>query len=214
MIPSIDTRPSRVRLTLLGLVAGLVVLRLVASQLGDDPDPAENPFPGDPVTSARAQQEPAANGETAKPQTAKPSQGAPPDFTEEEVRVLTELRQKRQELDARRDRLAKTEERLQLLRDKMREDLNRLERYRDQIQTGLDQEKDIRSDKMEHLVKVYSNMNPEKAAERIDRMDRKTAVKLLSGMSGEAAGRILSFVDPDKANRISQDMTRMVDEIR
>lgn len=207
MIPASETRPSRLRLTLIGLVAGLIVLRLVAAQFEGDEDP-ENAFPGDPLTTAQAQD----GGEQAPARES--GQGARPQFTEEEVRVLTELRDQRQELQNRRERVAETEERLQLLRDKMAKDLDRLERYRDQIQTGLDKEQQLQSEKMDHLVQVYANMNPEKAAERIDRMDRVTAVKLLSRMSGEAAGRILSFVDPDKANRISQDMTKMVEDIQ
>jgi flagellar motility protein MotE (MotC chaperone) len=207
MIPASETRSSRLRLTLLGLVAGLIVLRLVAAQFEGDAGP-EDTFPGDPLTTAQAQ-----DGGDQKPGR-ESGKAARPQFTEEEVRVLTELRDQRQELRNRRERVAETEERLQLLRDKMAKDLDRLERYRDQIQTGLDKEQQLQSEKMDHLVQVYANMNPEKAAERIDRMDRVTAVKLLSRMSGEAAGRILSFVDPDKANRISQDMTKMVDDIQ
>jgi flagellar motility protein MotE (MotC chaperone) len=204
----LDPRPSRTRLALLGLVAGLVAMRLVAGQLGGD-DPGEG-VTGDPVGNvfAQAQSEPESSGGGGMEQPA-----AGPRFTEEEVRVLTELRQRRDDLQARRERLSKTEERLRILRDKVGEDLDRLERFRDQVQVGLNKEKQLRTEKMDHLVKVYSNMNPEKAAERIDRMDAKTAVKLLSRMSGESAGRILSFVDPDKANRISQDMTRMIDEV-
>ena len=209
MNPLAEVRPSRTRLALLGLIAGLILVRLVAGQLNQGG--SEGGVTGDPVASALAQEgEPADAGEVASDAGEGPS-GAR--FTEEEVRVLTELRRKREGLQERRRRLDKTRERLQILRDKVAQDLDRLERYRDQIQVAMSKEKELRTEKMDHLVKVYSNMNPEKAAERIDRMDRTTAVKLLTRMNGKSAGRILSFVDPEKANRISQDMTGMIDEI-
>lgn len=208
---------SQPRLVLLGVIAGLVAVRLVAGQLGEGEEGAVSS--GDPVASARAQAEP--ESERAEPtgptEQTEPSQDRSSGsvrFTEEEIRVLTELKGRRDELEGKRERNRKTEERLKILRGKVAEDLDRLERYRDQIQTAMSKEEELRTEKMNHLVNVYSNMSPKKAAERIDRMDRKTAVKLLSQMKGEAAGRILSFVEPDKANEISQDMTGMIDDIQ
>ena len=211
---------SRPRIVLLGVIAGLVVVRLVAGQFGEAEEAGGSS--GDPLALARAQTQTAPDSEkpdsgsadqSAQSQGSKADRAGSPRFTEEEIKVLTELQQRREQMEKEREREDKTAERLEILRDKMGKDLDRLKRLRDQIQTGLDKEEQLRTDKMAHLVNVYSNMSPKKAAERIDRMDRKTAVKLLSQMKGEAAGRILSFVEPEKANEISQDMTGMVDEI-
>ena len=195
----------RWRLVLLALVLVLALGRTAFEQLGGS-DAGAN------------RQNTAASGELRPLGPALAQEGAPEppprELTDEEREVLEELRKRRSDIEAKRQRLSKTEERLQTLRDKMGEDMGRMERYRDQIQTSLEKEEQLRTEKMNHLVSVYSNMNPEKAAERIDRMERETAVKLLSGMTGKAAGRILSFVQPDKANEISQAMTKMVDEVQ
>ena len=205
MIPRPIFRSPRPRFAILGLVAVLFLGRMAVGYLpGEDPD---SPLQGEPISSAVAQ-------EGSAPVKEPKAKSSAPRFTEEEVQVLTELREQRQGMEKAGKREEETQERLKILREKVAKDLDRFKRYRDQIQTGIQKEKEIRSDKMDHLVDVYANMNPEKAAERIDRMERDTAVKLLSRMNGQSAGRILSFVDPDKANRISQSMTKMVDEIQ
>jgi len=192
----------------LGALVLLVLIRFVGGGVDGEGEDAVSPFDGarQAVASAQAQESP-----TPATDNDKPTNG---DLRPKEVKVLKELKARRESLREEQDQVEKTRERMAILREKMNKDLDQLKRYRDQIQTGLKREDEIRSEKMEHLVSVYSNMNPEKAAERIDRMERETAVKLLSGMTGKAAGRILSFVQPDKANEISQAMTKMVDEVQ
>jgi flagellar motility protein MotE (MotC chaperone) len=193
--------PSPFRLVTLGLLLGLAVARFFP---GGDSSSAPDPL-GD---MARQAVEPAAAQDNG------PGMPGPEDgLTEKERQVLTELRKRRQELEGEQARLEKTRERLQILKNKLGSDLDRIKRYRDQLQVKMQQEEQLRTEKMNHLVKVYSSMEPEKAAERIDQMDRDTAVKLLSRMSGQAAGRILAFVEPQKANTISQEMAKPVAEI-
>ncbi|MFA9461507.1 MotE family protein [Thiohalorhabdus methylotrophus] len=193
------------RRAVLGVLGLLVLLRFVGSEGPTQGERAGDSLrvPRDAVTTARAEEQ--ADG----------MQGEKPavDLRPEEVRVLKELKARRESVRQDREKLEKTRERLDILEKKVSKDLGRLKRYRDQIQAGLDREEEIRSDKMRHLISVYSNMNPQKAAERINSMDKSTAVKLLSGMSGQAAGRILSFVEPEKANRISQSMTKLVNDV-
>lgn len=194
--------PSPLRLITLGLLLGLAVARFFP---GGESSPAPDPL----GEVARRAVEPA----TAQDAPGPGMPGPKDELTEEEREVLTELRQRRQSLDEEQARLDTTRERLRILKDKVGEDLDRIKRYRDQLQVKLDQEEELRTEKMNHLVKVYSSMEPEKAAERIDQMDRDTAVKLFSRMSGQAAGRILAFVDPQKANSISQEMAKPLAEI-
>ena len=202
-----------VRRIALGLLAVLLLVRIVGGGsplIGGSGDRYEGKGDG-PLPMARDALAPAWGEEGSPP----PSPAARElDLKPEEVKVLKELEARRKSMETDREKLKETRERIKILKEEVAEDLEKLEGYRDQIQTALDREKQLRSKKMDHLVSVYSAMNPKKAAERIDRMKRATAVKLLSRMSGKVAGRILSFVDPDKANRISQDMTKMVEDIR
>lgn len=193
--------PSAFRLVTLGLLLGLTVARFFP---GGEDSPAPDPL-GD---VARRAVEPAAAQEAAPGMPGPENQ-----LTEKERQVLTELRERRKSLEGEQARLDKSRERLQILKEQIGGDLDRLKRYRDQLRTKLQQEEQLRTEKMNHLVKVYSSMEPQKAAERIDEMDRDTAVKLLSRMSGQAAGRILAFVEPQKANTISQEMAKPVAEI-
>ncbi|HKJ89381.1 MAG TPA: hypothetical protein VKA48_12860 [Gammaproteobacteria bacterium] len=201
-----DTAGGWFRRSLLGVLGLLLLIRLVG---GEGPSGGEGSGPTLPVanqavTSAQAQDQ----------QPMGRSGQRDLDLNRKEIRVLKELKARKQAMGKNQEKLKKTRERLKILRGKVSKDLDRLKRYRDQIQTGLSKEKDLRSKKMQHLVSVYSNMDPQKAAERVNRMDRPTAVKLLTAMTGKSAGRILSYVDPDKANKISQAMTELVDDVK
>jgi flagellar motility protein MotE (MotC chaperone) len=58
-------------------------------------------------------------------------------------------------------------------------------------------------------VQFYANMKAEKAAALIDKLDEGVVVDVFAQMPSENAGKILSFVHPEKAARISQRLTEL-----
>ena len=55
---------------------------------------------------------------------------------------------------------------------------------------------------------IYSAMKPVKAASLIEKLDIRLAIKLLSRMKGDTVGGILSFVDVERAAKISEGLIK------
>ncbi len=79
-----------------------------------------------------------------------------------------------------------------------------LTKLRDEIRAEVARKKTAEEQKIKHLIKVYSAMKPQSAAGLIEKLDIKLAIELLSKMKGDAVGKILSFVDTEKAAKISE----------
>lgn len=86
--------------------------------------------------------------------------------------------------------------------------LAELSRLRDEIRAQMETKKFVEEQRMKHLVKAYSAMKPQIAAGLIEKLELPFAVEMLSRMQGDAVGSILSFVDKEKAARISQGLVQ------
>jgi len=78
------------------------------------------------------------------------------------------------------------------------------------IQDLLDQEKSINDKKIKRLTAVYEGMKAAKAAPVIAQMDMEIIVKMFSRMNEKQVGKILSFLKPKQAVKISQALTKRI----
>jgi flagellar motility protein MotE (MotC chaperone) len=83
-----------------------------------------------------------------------------------------------------------------------------LRKLRSEIRAEAAKQTEIEQGKLKHLIKVYSTMKPQKAATLVEKLDLSFAIQLLSQMKGDAVGNILSFVETEKAARISQELLK------
>ena len=85
----------------------------------------------------------------------------------------------------------------------IQEDINNkiaiINQLRNEIRAEMDRKKAVQEKNLRHLKKIYSSMKPQKAASLIEKLDRSFAVELLSSLKGDVVGKILSFVDTEKA---------------
>lgn len=112
-------------------------------------------------------------------------------------------------LKAKEDELARKERSLKTLEkslDKKLAELNTLEK---RLSKMIEQANVLKDKKIKHLVGVYSNMKAKRAAAVIETLDMDLAVKILSGMRGRTAGDILNSVEPKKAAKLSEALTRL-----
>ncbi len=112
-------------------------------------------------------------------------------------------------LKAKEDELARKERSLRTLEqnlDKKLADLNALEKRLKKMLADADVLKDA---KIKHLVGVYTAMKAKSAAQVIESLDTDLAVKILSGMRGRNAGAILGLVEPKKAAKLSEELTKL-----
>ncbi len=129
--------------------------------------------------------------------------------------ILNSLEKKRQELKVEEDELKKEKERLEALKKEIEtkiEELAQIQKKLDETLNQKAQQENQREQqrlaaieaKYKHLVKVYTSMKPKTAAALIDKLDMKVVMSLFSRMKGEQIGQILTYVNRDRAAKISE----------
>ncbi len=120
-----------------------------------------------------------------------------PVFADEEKKNnLALILKQKAELKAQQEELA-------AIRDDINNKIEQLTRLREEIKLDLARKETIDSQKIKLLIKAYSAMKPQSAAELIGKLDNDFAIELLSQMKGESVGTILSYLDKDKAAKIT-----------
>jgi len=185
--------------SLLAAVAVLSICKLVflAIWSGFQPHPPTGDFMAETAVSLPSQ---------AYAQNAAPIQDAVQTAQAEPQGNLSE---EWETLRRRQEELQRKEESLQSLEKELDDKLNRLQNLEQRIQAMLDEADVLQDKKIKHLVDVYSNMKPKEAAKALEVLEEPVAVKILTGMRGRNAGEILSFVDSEKAARLTEALTRM-----
>ena len=131
--------------------------------------------------------------------TAEVETNHPAAVQEDKTIDLSALLQKKDELKAQ-------EEDLKAIRDEIDIKMEKLTKLRAEVKNDLARKEMIDGQRLKHLIKAYSVMKPQSAAEVIGKLDKNFAVELLSQMKGETAGAILSFLDREKAARIVEGL--------
>ncbi len=131
-----------------------------------------------------------------------------------EDETLTSLRQYRDKLEQRSKKLDVREQSLQQAEAKLKRRITELEQLEASIQQRLADEAKVKNKKIKRLTAVYEGMKPERAAPVIAKMELATVVKIFLLMDEKKVGKILSFLPPDKAVKISQALTRQISTVK
>lgn len=129
-------------------------------------------------------------------------------FSFEDLKAFELLESRKNELAQKEEQIKTQEKELINLRKDVEEKLDRLNKLQDQIQKNLESMKQTEDARLKHLVGAYSSMKPDKAAGLIEKLEDDTALQLLSAMKSKDVGGILSFVNADKAAKLSQRLAR------
>jgi flagellar motility protein MotE (MotC chaperone) len=90
---------------------------------------------------------------------------------------------------------------LETMHRKIEESLQKIERKRSEKEVV---SKEAQEKKIKQLVKMYSTMKPKQAGAIFNSMDIVIAEKIFMNMKGDAAGKILAYVESSKAALISE----------
>jgi len=131
-----------------------------------------------------------------------------PAATHTEVADINAALRLKVEVEKEKERLRREREELLAIREEISRKLTDLSHIRNEIKAQMETKKFHEEQRMKHLVKAYTAMKPQAAAGLIERLELPFAVEVLSRMQGDAAGGILSFVDKEKAARISQGLVK------
>jgi flagellar motility protein MotE (MotC chaperone) len=109
------------------------------------------------------------------------------------------LRQREEALRIKQGELNSLERRVD---DKMR----RLAELEMSVKSQILAYRQLSDERIKHLVKIYSSMKPNAAANLMNQTDTDVAVEVFLNMKGEIAGGILSYMDPQKASLITKKL--------
>lgn len=111
------------------------------------------------------------------------------------------LLQERKELESFKEQIDENLESLKSLKKQIEEDIALLEKKK--TQKELEKEAAYEA-KIGRLVKMYAGMKPKSAALIVDKMNLEVAQEIFLRMREASASQILSYVDSDKAAKISE----------
>lgn len=130
------------------------------------------------------------------------------DIIKEEQIDLNFLLKRKTELEKEEEGLSKKRAELMVIQEEINNKITTLTQLRNEIMAEMAKKKIFEEKNIKHLIKAYSAMKPQKAATLIEKLDTTFAIELLSRMKGDAVGSILSFVDTEKAARISERLAK------
>lgn len=112
-------------------------------------------------------------------------------------------------LNRKQEELARREQDLRALEQELDARLIQMQALEVRLQTMLRDAEETKGEKYKHLVDVLANMKARQAAEVLETLDEKIAVRVLAGMRGRQAGEILTYATPVKAARLTEALARM-----
>lgn len=138
-----------------------------------------------------------------------------PDCPDPAKVVLRGLEEKKTQIEKEQKLQLQAKKELELFEEQIDEKLENLNSLKKQIEADMallekkktqrEQEKEAAYEaKIGRLVKMYSGMKPKNAAQIVDKMNLEVAQEIFLRMREASASQILSFVDSEKAAKISE----------
>lgn len=145
----------------------------------------------------------------APPPPPPPAPPAEPPLSAAEKAVLLDLRQRRQELDARETVLGERESVLAAAQDKLSARVEELQGLQQRLE-ALEADRRRQDDaSWQGLVKLYETMKPRDAATIFNDLAMTVLVQVMDRMKDGKAAAVLAAMDPDKARLLTQELARL-----
>ncbi len=113
-------------------------------------------------------------------------------------------------LGLKEEELNRREQELKALEQQMQARIKELRGIEGQVGEMVGSAKEQGDEKYKQLINMYVNMKPRQAATVLADLDEKVAVRILAGMKGEDSGKILSYMQADRAVVLSELLATFV----
>ncbi|MFH2065736.1 MAG: hypothetical protein ABIK15_11115 [Pseudomonadota bacterium] len=131
--------------------------------------------------------------------------------------ILESMEKKRLFLQQEEIRIEEERKQLEALKEEMEEKVQTLNNIHKQIEEKMIriekketaqeiQAKEAKEQKIKQLLKIYSGMKPKDVGSIIDKLEFQDALTIFLRMKGDQASKILTFVNPERAVKISQQL--------
>jgi flagellar motility protein MotE (MotC chaperone) len=127
--------------------------------------------------------------------------------------LIIALKKKNSELLEKEAALKKEEERLLTLKKELSEMMDKYSKLLSDLENTIKKIEAIKNERLEHLIKTYESMPPDKAAQQLASMDEQTAVNILSGMKNKKAALIMANMELKKATSLTEALYNPVKKI-
>lgn len=128
---------------------------------------------------------------------------------EEVGRYLGLADRKRRQIDDRIANLSRREEQLQRLEKSIDEKLVKLDEERKFFVQGIQQEKDLKGQRLDKIIELYDKMDPKKAASVFEQMDKDLVVALFKRLKQKQVTLVLEMMKPDKSVQLTEYFGRV-----
>ncbi len=111
-------------------------------------------------------------------------------------------------------KLAEEKAALQSLKTDITDKINELKQLQSVLSQPAQKAQKANKARFDHLVSVYSAMDPQRAALLLDKLDTTTVAKIFATMKSRKVAKILALMKPDKAAKISAILSQKKFSVR
>ncbi len=130
--------------------------------------------------------------------------------SEKEIKVLLEeIEREREKLLEREEYVKREEERLEILKMEVVKKIEEMQKLLKKLEALFGKLSEKERKEVERLTKIFETMKPDKAGPIFERLETKIAARILLGMDERKAGKILSYVSPEKSVEITEEVTKL-----
>ena len=124
-------------------------------------------------------------------------------------KYLNMAERKEHQIDERVQQLTKREEELKAVEQSIDEKLGKLDDERKYIAQVIQQEKDLKGERLDKLVELFDKMDPKKAAPQFEKLDKDLTVQLFKRLKQKQVTTILEMMTPDKGVEMTEYFGRV-----
>lgn len=131
-----------------------------------------------------------------------------PQWSKEEVKILTSLDHRRAELEDRSARIEQKEMELNARDRDLAGRLTELRELTERLKIEREKGEKQRNGQLDQLANVYGSMNPPEAAHLLQQLDVQVALSLIQRMPEKRIGQILSLMNAQRALELTNLLTK------
>ena len=128
---------------------------------------------------------------------------------EEIGKYMDMAERKERQVEERTAQLAKREDQLKTLEKSIDEKLGKLEEERKFIAKTIQQEKDLKGERVDKIAELFDKMEPKKAAPAFEKLDKDLTVALFKKLKQKQITTILESMSPEKSVELTEYFARV-----
>lgn len=160
--------------------------------------------------SATVPETTAASGGEPEPAHAEDEEETTDLYSQEELRLLQELSERRKDLDKRADELEMREQVLKIAETRVDEKLSKLKALETEIKALFKVQEEKENAQIDSLVKVYETMKPKDAARIFDTLGLDILIQVTERMSERKIAPIMASMSPEAAKALTVELATRV----